>query len=590
MDNHTLTESAEPIRSGQRDTQRSRLAMLRKRSLTIASLFVLLGGCGDSSPSGQPAGQEISMLVGSALTDFCQQAATQFNQTQPKLKSGAAFFLSCKAQGSGDVVTTLVSLAQQLKSGSVTAEDPAFPVLLSVDGDIYQSQLEYQINQLFPGKRYVPGVTDAPLLATSPMVFMTSPELAPSLQKSDRLFKQLVTAKTHQDLDKSAPPIKINYAQTTPTRSNSGLQTLVAQFAEVSGKSPETLTLADIQQYQPQVQQIQSKVTRYGVSTNKLAESVAQNGVFWASIASVYESSVIAANANIPPGQPRFQAVYPKTTFTSNIRAILPSAPWNSPEETEAAAQIVTFLQSPPAQQIATRLGLRPGTPGVALGSAFTPENGVNPQAQYNSLRPPQPAIVEAMLKSWSLYAKKPSLVVLVVDTSGSMQGQKIAAVQQTLQTYINQLGPKEQIALIRFSSDIQAPILVDSTPQGKAKGFEFINNLQADGETKLYDATLTARNWLQQNYQPNAINAVLVLTDGEDSGSRISLDQLGVELQKNGITTDQRIGFYTVGYGKDGDFNPNALTQIAKLNGGYYSKGDPATIAQVMSNLQLEF
>jgi Ca-activated chloride channel homolog len=31
-------------------------------------------------------------------------------------------------------------------------------------------------------------------------------------------------------------------------------------------------------------------------------------------------------------------------------------------------------------------------------------------------------------------------------------------------------------------------------------------------------------------------------------------------------------------------------LKQIASANGGYYSQGDPATIAKLMANLQVEF
>jgi Ca-activated chloride channel homolog len=545
-------------------------------------------GCRDTV--NQPSGLEIQILVGSALGDFCNQAAAQLNQQNPKLKDGQVFYLSCTAKGSGDIVAEIVALAQRQKTGAIPPDDPKFPVLLSLDGDIYQNQLQYELNRQFPGQNYIPGATDAPLIATSPMVFMTSTDLAPSLQKHDLLFKQLVTAKTHQNLDPGAPPIKINFVQTAPTRSNSGLQTLVTQFSEVSGKPPESLSIDDIQKFQSQVQKIQSKVARYGVSTQSLAQSMVQNGTFWASIGSVYESSVIAANANQQSGQTRYQAVYPKATFTSNMRAILPQAPWVSASEKEAAEQIIRFFQLPDTQKIATSLGLRPATPGVPLGAKFIPENGVNPKAQYDSLRPPKPEIVETMLKSWTTYAKKPSLVVLVVDSSGSMQGQKIAAVQQTLQAYINQLGPKDQVALINFSSDIQPPVFVDATSAGKTKGIEFISRLEAKGGTSLYDAALSARNWLQTNYRDNAINAVVILTDGEDSGSQISLDQLGAELKKTGVSSDQRIGFFTVGYGKEGEFNPNALKQIATLNAGYYVKGDPETIAQVMSNLQVEF
>jgi Ca-activated chloride channel family protein len=198
--------------------------------------------------------------------------------------------------------------------------------------------------------------------------------------------------------------------------------------------------------------------------------------------------------------------------------------------------------------------------------------------------------VVDAMLKSWQEFAKKPSQVVVVVDSSGSMQGDKLPAVQNTLRNYIESLGPKEQIALIDFDSEIRPPIPVDGTLQGRDRGMQFITNLKANGGTKLYDAALYARNWLVSHPRKDAINAVVILTDGEDSGSQIPLEQLRQELEKSNFKSDQRIAFFTVGYGKAGEFNPKILQQIAQFNGGYYRQGDSTTITSVMSDLQVEF
>ncbi|NET38943.1 MAG: ABC transporter substrate-binding protein, partial [Cyanothece sp. SIO1E1] len=394
------------------------------RSITALALLGL-GACESSVNSGgNQTGTEVKFLVGSALGEFCQQAAEQLNRQQPQVDSGEAFYLTCEAQGSGDVVETIVTLAQQLQAGTLSADAPEFPTLISVDGEIYHDQLIYRVDQLFPGQNYIPAITDAPLLANSPMVFMTPAELAPGLRPVEDLFTALVTAETHKDLDAASPAQTIHYVHTAPTRSNSGLQTLVSQFASVSGKRPEALTIEDVNRYQEQVQKIQAKITRYGVSTSSLAKAMVQNGPFWASIGSVYESSVIAANSHLQAGQSGYEAVYPVATFTSNMRGILPQAPWISESEKAAASQVLTYLQSPEAQQIATSLGLRPGTPGVALSPKFTAEFGVDPQANYDSYRPPAPDVVAAMLESWQAVAKKQSLVVIVVDSSGSMGGE----------------------------------------------------------------------------------------------------------------------------------------------------------------------
>jgi Ca-activated chloride channel family protein len=334
---------------------------------------------------------QVKILVGSALTDFCQQTAKNFHATQPRLDNGRALQVKCEARGSGDVVTRLVALATQLQNGTLQFDAAEFPTIISLDGDVYHSQLIYQINQLFPGQSYIPEITESPLIAHTPMVFMAKSDVAERLRQVDDISS-------------------MNYVQTEPTLSNSGLQTLIVQYASLAGKPPEELTLADVQQLQPQIQKIYSQIPHHSTSTRSLAQAIANNRQFEAEIASVYESSVIAINSQFPAQQPRYQAVYPTATFTSNMRAILLNAPWVSADEKAGARKFITYWRSPAMQKIATDLGLRPGTPGVALGNKFTSKFGVDPQAQYDSLRSPSPQVVEAILQAWQQGTQKPSI------------------------------------------------------------------------------------------------------------------------------------------------------------------------------------
>ena len=480
----------------------TRLEQKKTILLTFLSTLLFLSSCDNglnqsNSSNSNLKGLEVKFLVGSDLAEFCQQAAIKLNQTNPKNKNRPSFYLTCEAKGSGDVVKDILTLAKQLQTGDITANASDFPTLLSVDGEIYQSQLVYQMDKLFPGQNYIPSVTDSPLIAYSPMVFMTTTDLAKGLEKSNNLYTTLAKTENHQQLDNNAPPIPITYVHTAPTRSNSGLQTLVAQFASVANKKPEDLTKADILKYQQEVKQIQSKITRYGKSTGNLARSMVENGVFWASVGSVYESLVISANSRAGKSQTQYKAVYPQATFSSNIRAILPNAPWISTAEKEAATQVIEFMRQPEIQQIATNLGLRPGVPGVALENKFSPQFGVNPQPIYESYRPPQPEVVEAMLQSWQTYAKKASQIAIVIDTSGSMQGTKIAAIKSALLNYIQNLGTKEKIALISFNSQIGLPVIIEGTQDGKNQGIKFIGSLKAQGGTRLYDSSLYASDCL---------------------------------------------------------------------------------------------
>ena len=140
--------------------------------------LLLLGGCNSDSNNDNSRKVEIKFLAGSDLAGFCNQAAERLNRTKPRLDSGESYSLTCDIKGSGDVVNEVLDLAKQLQAGTIQPEAPEFPSLIAVDGEIYQNQLIYEIDKLFPGHNYIPSLNDAPLLAYSPMVFMTSKDLA----------------------------------------------------------------------------------------------------------------------------------------------------------------------------------------------------------------------------------------------------------------------------------------------------------------------------------------------------------------------------------------------------------------------------
>ena len=97
-------------------------------------------------------------------------------------------------------------------------------------------------------------------------------------------------------------------------------------------------------------------------------------------------------------------------------------------------------------------------------------------------------------------------------------------------------------------------------------------------------------RNWLRSSRRPGEILAVVVLTDGQDNGSRLSLDGLGSELKASGFASDERIGVFTLGYGNQGDFDGAVLRRIAESNGGDFTTGGPDSIRRRMEDLQLAF
>jgi len=116
------------------------------------------------------------------------------------------------------------------------------------------------------------------------------------------------------------------------------------------------------------------------------------------------------------------------------------------------------------------------------------------------------------------------------------------------------------------------------------------VSGLRAEGGTSLYDAVEAGRNWLRRTRKPGEILAVVVLTDGKDSGSTTSLGALEADLRQSGFASDDRIGVFTIGYGSGGDYDTGALRRIAESNGGVFVEGTPDSILKRMEQLQLAF
>jgi Ca-activated chloride channel family protein len=528
------------------------------------------------------------MLVGSALGNVCANAAQAIAADSPRLDDGTKVLLACRTAGSGDVVTEMEGHARAVLQGGGDPADPRIPTLLSVDGEIYQELLRRRLQTLSPTQQLIPPLADTPALATSPMVLMTTPAFAKGLRRPDP-YQALARSRDHRQLDPAAPSQPIRFVHTAPTRSNSGLQAVVAMVSEIARKPPEQLRISDVRASAPALAALQRHITRYGSSTDELARAMQRNGPFWASVASVYESSVVAANGRRQGDQEPLVAVYPPSTYSSTMRAILPAAPWVSPRERQAALLLIERLQQPAIQRLVAEQGLRPANPAVPA-SRVSPAAGADPKATYNSLRAPRPEVVEEIIRTWRTLVKKPSRVALVVDSSGSMQGDKLPAVQRSLQAYLSQIGPRDVVALIDFDSNVQQPVVVRGGGADQDRAAAFVDGLRADGGTRLHGAVLAGRDWVRQTRQPGEILAVVVLTDGKDSGSPLSQEALMAELKRSGFGSDERIGVFTIGYGKSGDYNADVLRQIAQSNGGEFLEGTVDSVRRQLDDLQLAF
>jgi len=150
--------------------------------------------------------------------------------------------------------------------------------------------------------------------------------------------------------------------------------------------------------------------------------------------------------------------------------------------------------------------------------------------------------------------------VVLAIDISLSMKGRRIEAAKQGAGRFLATLGDKDYCALMTFGNNV-AWVVDEFTNDRRAIQSKLDRVAATDQNTVLNEAFFRAVQKATKAPTPQV--AVVVLTDGIDDGSSISLDQAAREAAQRNIPV------YTLGFGNQVD--AKALAQIATLTGGRF-------------------
>jgi VWFA-related protein len=108
----------------------------------------------------------------------------------------------------------------------------------------------------------------------------------------------------------------------------------------------------------------------------------------------------------------------------------------------------------------------------------------------------------------------------IVLDTSGSMDGDKIRAARDALDRFLRQLlDVDDEVFLYRFDNQ---PELVQGWTKDKRIVSDAVARIQPRGGTALYDAVADAVQMAQQGH--NRKKAVIIISDGNDTSSHTDI------------------------------------------------------------------
>jgi Ca-activated chloride channel family protein len=374
---------------------------------------------------------------------------------------------------------------------------------------------------------------------------------------------------------------------TNPDFSTSGLSAVAAEYYATAGKK-EGLTEADVTRpaVRSKIRAIERSIVHYGDTTLFFADQLLKDGPAYASAVAMEEATLVDFNRRRRPGSTKLVGIYPaEGTFFSDNPYIALDAPWANKQ---AATTFGTWLRAHIDSGTATRAGFRLGNPTQQPAPPLDAAHGVDPTQPKHVLSLPEPAVLARLKTTWRA-DRKPANVELVVDVSGSMGDEhKLDQARQGLLVFLRQLSPRDRVGLVSFNDQIFPLVPVRPFAQNAVPLRSAIAELLPGGQTAVYDATDDGLRRVQELGDSSRINAVVVLTDGEDTSSKLDFDTVREELGAQARSEGAAVRVYTIAYGSSA--NSSELDALAAASGGKGFKGDTGDIESVYRSISSFF
>ncbi|MDP1563628.1 MAG: VWA domain-containing protein [Pirellulaceae bacterium] len=144
----------------------------------------------------------------------------------------------------------------------------------------------------------------------------------------------------------------------------------------------------------------------------------------------------------------------------------------------------------------------------------------------------------------------RPLNLVLVIDCSGSMSGNRIDNVKQGIRSFVERLRPEDLVTIVTYESTPRVA-LEAACKTDVAKIDRVIRELRAGGSTNLHAGLMLGYQQAEKHFDSERTNRVILLTDGIANTGVIAPAEIAADSKK---FNEKNIDLSTIGLGHDLD------------------------------------
>jgi Ca-activated chloride channel family protein len=170
-----------------------------------------------------------------------------------------------------------------------------------------------------------------------------------------------------------------------------------------------------------------------------------------------------------------------------------------------------------------------------------------------------------------------PLNLALVLDRSGSMSGDPLEYVKESVSFVVDQVASCDLLSIITFDQDVD--VICPSQNVANKDGLKkVIKSISSGGSTNLSGGFLRGYREVLKESKPGKVNRILLLTDGE---ANVGITEPSLLADKAKGMAEKGVSVSTVGVGAG--FNEDLLMTLAEAGQGhYYYVSNPDEIPKV--------